>query len=153
MLLEPEFDTMAFETDDARFAHEIGLEEFRAQLAAASVLVVPGGNPYKLLKQLNTKRGQEVWRLITEKLVTGQLLYISRSAGTIGAGACIDVTPEFEPVRGMSNNGLDMSALQELDSDLADVLMQGLKMEVLSWKLVKERCQLTKFWNGKLSVP
>ena len=41
----------------------------------------------------------------------------------------------------MSNNGLDMSALQELDSDLADVLTQGLKMEVLSWKMMQEEPQ------------
>ena len=41
----------------------------------------------------------------------------------------------------MSKNGLDMTALRELDEDLADVLSQGLMMEVLSWKLTQEEPQ------------
>ena len=41
----------------------------------------------------------------------------------------------------MSNNGLDMIALRDFDADLADVLSQGLKMEVLSWKLSLEEPQ------------
>jgi len=38
----------------------------------------------------------------------------------------------------MSKNGLDMTGLRELDGDLADVLSQGLMMEVLSWKMTQE---------------
>ena len=34
-----------------------------------------------------------------------------------------------------------MTALRELDGDLADVLSQGLRMEVLSWKLTQEEPQ------------
>ena len=41
----------------------------------------------------------------------------------------------------MSNNGLDMTALRDFDADLADVLSQGLKMEVLSWRLTQEEPQ------------
>ena len=40
-----------------------------------------------------------------------------------------------------SKNGLDMTALRELDEDFADVLSQGLRMEVLSWKLTQEEPQ------------
>jgi len=41
----------------------------------------------------------------------------------------------------MSKNGLDMAALREMDGDLADVLTQGLLLEVLSWKLPQEEPQ------------
>jgi uncharacterized protein YdhG (YjbR/CyaY superfamily) len=41
----------------------------------------------------------------------------------------------------VSKNGLDMTALRERDADLADVLSQGLRMEVLSWKMTKEEPQ------------
>ena len=41
----------------------------------------------------------------------------------------------------MAKNGLDMAALRELDGDLADVLTQGLRMEVLSWRLTLEEPQ------------
>ena len=41
----------------------------------------------------------------------------------------------------VSKTGLDMTALRERDADLADVLSQGLRMEVLSWKMTQEEPQ------------
>ena len=41
----------------------------------------------------------------------------------------------------MSKHGVDMNALRDVDVDLADVLSQGLLMEVLSWKLTQEEPQ------------
>ena len=85
--------------NNAQVAAELGLDV---------VLVVPGGNPFSLMEQLRSPDGARVWALLRAKVMAGELVYISRSAGTIVTGANIDVTAEFDMTASQSVAGLDL---------------------------------------------
>jgi len=68
------------------------MEQVKAVIGNATVLVVPGGEPFKLMESLRSPLGRQVWVAALGKLRTGELMYVSRSAGTIIAGGNLDIT-------------------------------------------------------------
>ena len=60
----------------------------------ASVLYLPGGNPYRLLDALRKGQGGHVWQHALSRIEAGELVLITRSAGTIVAGTTVDVSTE-----------------------------------------------------------
>mmetsp|Transcript_105942 Transcript_105942/g.341753 ORF Transcript_105942/g.341753 Transcript_105942/m.341753 type:complete len:354 (+) Transcript_105942:66-1127(+) len=61
-------------------------------ISNATVLVVPGGEPFRLLQSLRSPLGSEVWAHALRRLRRGELVYVARSAGTIAAGSNVDIT-------------------------------------------------------------
>ena len=45
---------------------------------------------------------------------------------------------KFKPLMSATKNGLNLTAVAEIDDELSDVLSRGLKMEILSYKLMIE---------------
>ena len=61
----------------------------------ASLLYLPGGNPFRLLDALRTDaQGAQVWQHALARIRAGELTLITRSAGTIVAGATVDISTE-----------------------------------------------------------
>lgn len=69
-----------------------GLTEVKQAIDEAVLLVVPGGEPYKLLKHLRQAPGSQVWAHARARIDRGELVYLARSAGTIIAGGNVDIT-------------------------------------------------------------
>lgn len=61
----------------------------------ASLLYLPGGNPFRLLDALRENaQGAQVWQHALTRIRAGELTLITRSAGTIVAGATVDISTE-----------------------------------------------------------
>ena len=109
MRLEHRLGSMEYVPDDhPDFSVAADVDAVERELADAHVLVVPGGNPFSLMEQLRSPDGARVWALLRAKVMAGELVYISRSAGTIVTGANIDVTAEFDMTASQSVAGLDL---------------------------------------------
>ena len=72
----------------------VSIDEVKDVIDKASLLYLPGGNPYKLLDALRSDLGGEVWGHARTRIDTGELVLLTRSAGTIITGATVDVSTE-----------------------------------------------------------
>jgi len=72
----------------------IDLRDVKNHLDNAALLYLPGGNPYSLLDALRTATGAAIWAHALPRIESGELVVLTRSAGSIVAGATIDVSRE-----------------------------------------------------------
>lgn len=74
---------------------ETNLTHVRALIDRAALLYLPGGNPYALLDALTRNPdGAAVWAHARRRIDRGELLVLTRSAGSIVVGATVDVSTE-----------------------------------------------------------
>lgn len=87
----------------------VEIDEVKQAIDRASVLYLPGGNPYTLLDALRSKMGSEVWGHAQARIATGELVLLTRSAGTIITGATVDVSTERPPDWSGDPTGLQLA--------------------------------------------
>ena len=75
------------------------LDAVTAALDEASLLYLPGGNPYTLLEALRSEVGSRVWARAKARIASGDLVVLTRSAGTIVAGGEPGSAPAAAPPR------------------------------------------------------
>jgi len=75
----------------------VSVETVKARLDEASVLYVPGGNPFTFMKNIRSPMGRQVWEHALGRILSGDLVYIARSAGTILAGYRTDTSADPRP--------------------------------------------------------
>jgi len=100
------------------------LPEVKQAIDEAVLLVVPGGEPYKLLKNLRLAPGSEVWAHAQARINRGELVYFARSAGTIIAGSNVDITgfrsaSTIEETRYYLGDPVNWTGLNLLPGDIA----------------------------------
>mmetsp|Transcript_52018 Transcript_52018/g.111328 ORF Transcript_52018/g.111328 Transcript_52018/m.111328 type:complete len:431 (-) Transcript_52018:207-1499(-) len=86
---------------------QTNVDAVKAIIDQADVLYVPGGNPYTLMKQLRSQWGSQIWAYAQERIRSGDLLYLARSAGSIVAGSIIETSPDPHPAN-FNMEGLDL---------------------------------------------
>ena len=70
------------------------LDAVNQAVDGASLLYMPGGNPFTLLEALRSELGSQVWAHAKARIDSGDLVVLTRSAGTIVVGATVDVSTE-----------------------------------------------------------
>lgn len=74
---------------------DTNLTRVKQVLDRASLLYLPGGEPYSLLDALkHSPEGAAVWAHARRRINAGNLVVLTRSAGSIVVGATVDVTTE-----------------------------------------------------------
>lgn len=121
----PGGQTMILESDIVgNVSRAADVREVKQVLDTAAVLVVPGGEPFKLLRHLRQAPGSEVWAHARERIRRGELVYLARSAGTIIAGSNVDITGfmsgrTLEEARQHLGDPVDWMGLDLLPGDIA----------------------------------
>lgn len=75
----------------------VSVMDVKARLDEASVLYVPGGNPFTFMKNIRSPMGREIWEHALARILSGDMVYIARSAGTILAGYRADLSADPRP--------------------------------------------------------